>query len=510
MAESDPKAAVRSGAEGPELPPPVQAFLDRPKRMFIGGDWVEAAAGRSFDVFDPASGEVIAEVPAADATDVDGAVKAARRALEGGDWAAMTPADRERLLWRLSDLIEAHAEELAIIESLDNGKTVGMARMVDVAASVDYLRYMAGWATKIEGATLTPSFKGIPGAQHVAWTLREPVGVVGQIVPWNFPLLMAVWKIAPALAAGCTSVLKPAEETPLSALRLAELVEEAGFPAGTVNVVTGFGETAGAAIVEHPGVDKIAFTGSTEVGKIIGRAAMETMKRISLELGGKSPVLVLEDANLDQAAAGAAGAIFFNHGQVCTAGSRILVADAVHDDFVEKLAGAAEAIRLGPGWQDDTEMGPLVSEAQRRRVLGYVESAREEGARICCGGAAPEGPGYFVRPTVIGDARPGMRVVEEEIFGPVAAVQRFRDEDEMIHLANATPYGLAASIWSNDLRRVHRLIPRIKAGTVWVNAHNLLDPALPFGGYKQSGIGREHGREAINLYTEVKTVWMVV
>ncbi|RMF13846.1 MAG: aldehyde dehydrogenase family protein [Alphaproteobacteria bacterium] len=499
-----------AGDESPQIPASVRAFLDRPKRMFIGGEWVEAVSGRSFDVFDPATGEVIAEVPAADATDIDRAVKAARHALEAGEWAKLVPADRERLLWRLSGLIEANAEELAAIESLDNGKTVGMARMVDVAAAIDYLRYMSGWATKIEGATLTPSFKGIPGARHVAWTLREPVGVVGQIVPWNFPLLMAVWKIAPALAAGCTSVLKPAEETPLSALRLAELVEEAGFPAGTVNVVTGFGETAGAAIVEHPGVDKIAFTGSTEVGKIIGRAAMETMKRISLELGGKSPVLVLEDADLDQAAARAAGAIFFNHGQVCTAGSRVLVADAVHDDFVERLAKAAEAIRLGPGWRDDAEMGPLVSEAQRKRVLGYVESAREEGARVCCGGVAPEGAGYFVRPTVIGDARPGMRVVEEEIFGPVVAVQRFSDEEEMIRLANATPYGLAASIWSNDLRRVHRLIPRIKAGTVWVNAHNLVDPALPFGGYKQSGLGREHGREAIHLYTELKTVWMVV
>ncbi len=491
-------------------PEAVTAFVRAPKRLFIGGEWVEASSDRTFDVFDPATGRVIAAAPEAGAEDVDRAVCAARRALEEGEWAQLAPADRERLLWRLSDLVEREADKLAALEALDNGKSVRMARLVDIQGAIDYLRYMAGWATKIEGATLSPSFKGIPGARHVAFTLREPVGVVAAIIPWNFPLLMAVWKIAPALAAGCAVVLKPAEETPLSALRLGELVEEAGFPAGSVNIVTGPGETTGAALVAHPGVDKIAFTGSTAVGKIIGKAAMDGMKRVSLELGGKSPVLVLEDADLDQAAQGAAQAIFFNHGQVCTAGSRLLVAESVHDALVARLSAIASSLRLGSAFEE-ADMGPLVSKAQQERVLGYVASAREEGGEIACGGEPPEDrPGYFVKPTVIARARPGMRVVEEEIFGPVVAVQTFRDEEEMIRLANATPYGLAASIWSNDLRRVHRLIPRIKAGTVWVNAHNLVDPALPFGGYKQSGLGREHGREAINLYTEVKTVWMVV
>ncbi len=497
----DPLAAV---------PEAVAVFVRAPKRLFIGGEWVEAASGRTFDVFDPATGAVIVAMPEAGAEDVDRAVAAARQALEAGDWGRLVPADRERLLWRLSELVEREADDLAALEALDNGKNVRMARMVDIQGAIDYLRYMAGWATKIEGATLTPSFKGIPGARHVAFTLREPVGVVAAIIPWNFPLLMAVWKLAPALAAGCPVVLKPAEETPLSALRLGELVEEAGFPAGSVNIITGPGETTGAALVQHPGVDKIAFTGSTAVGKIIGKAAMEGMKRVSLELGGKSPVLVLEDADIDQAAQGAAQAIFFNHGQVCTAGSRVLVAESAHDALVERLSAIASSLKLGSAFEE-ADMGPLVSKAQQERVLSYVSSARAEGGEIACGGGPAENrTGFFVKPTVIARARPGMRVVEEEIFGPVVAVQTFRDEEEMIRLANATPYGLAASIWSNDLRRVHRLIPRIKAGTVWVNAHNLVDPALPFGGYKQSGLGREHGREAINLYTEVKTVWMVV
>lgn len=502
-------AVLKTASERP-LSDAVRAFLGRPKRMFIGGEWVEAQSGAGFDSLDPATGERIARLPAAEAGDIDRAVAAARRAFEEGDWPRFRPADRERLLWRLSDILEAHGEELAELESVDNGKTVGFARQVDIPAAVEYLRYMAGWATKIEGSTLSPSFPLPAGAEQFAYTVREPVGVSGLIIPWNFPLLMAVWKIAPALAMGCTCVLKPAEETPLSALRLGELLEEAGIPPGVVNIVTGLGETAGAAIVEHPGVDKIAFTGSTEVGKRIGSACMESLKRVSLELGGKSPVVVLDDADVGRAIEGAANAIFFNHGQVCTAGSRLIVADLVYDAVLDGLSQAADSVKLGPGWAEDTQMGPLVSEVQRERVMGYVRSAREEGGRICAGGEPGEGPGFFVRPTVIGEARDDMRAVREEIFGPVVTVQRFTDEEEAIRLANATPYGLAASVWSNDLARVQRLLSRIKAGTIWVNTHNVVDPALPFGGYKQSGLGREHGRQAVDLYTELKTVWMVV
>jgi len=503
IAETEP-------AQARPLGEPVRAFLERPKRMLIGGEWVEAQDGASFNSVDPATGEVIATLPAGQAGDIDRAVTAARRAFEEGDWPRLRPADRERMLWRLSDLIEGHGDELAELESVDQGKTVGFARMVDIPAAIEYLRYMAGWATKVEGTTLQPSFPLSPGQQQFAYTVREPVGVAGLIIPWNFPLLMAIWKIAPALAMGCTCVLKPAEETPLSALRLGEFLQEAGFPAGAVNIVTGTGESAGAALVEHEGVDKIAFTGSTEVGRSIGKACMDSMKRVSLELGGKSPVLVLSDADVETAVKGAANAILFNHGQVCTAGSRLIVADNVYEDVLAGLSGAAESVKLGPGWDEKTQMGPLVSEAQRERVLGYVRSADEEGGRICAGGAAGDGAGYFVKPTVIGDAREDMRAVREEIFGPVVTVQRFFDEEEAIRLANATPYGLAASVWSNDLSRVQRFIPRIKAGTIWVNTQNLGEPPLPFGGYKQSGLGREHGKQAVELYTEMKTVWMVV
>jgi len=503
VAETDP-------AQARPLSESVRAFLERDKRMLIGGEWAEAAAGERFQSLDPATGEPVAELPAADASDVDRAVTAARRAFDAGDWPKLRPADRERMLWRLSDLVESRADELAELESLDNGKTVGFARMVDIPATIEYLRYMAGWATKVEGTTLQPSFPLPPGQQQFAYTVREPVGVAGLIIPWNFPLLMAVWKIAPALATGCTCVLKPAEETPLSALRLGELLEEAGLPAGAVNIVTGTGEAAGQALVEHAGVDKIAFTGSTEVGRSIGKACMDSMKRVSLELGGKSPVIVLSDSDVETAVKGAANAMLFNHGQVCTAGSRLLVADTIYDEVLDGLAQAAEQVALGPGWSEETQIGPLVSQSQRERVLGYIRAADQEGGRICAGGEAGAGPGFYVKPTVVGDARQDMQAVQEEIFGPVVTVQRFSDEDEAMRLANASPYGLAASVWSNDLARVQRLIPRIKAGTVWVNTHNLVDPALPFGGYKQSGIGREHGKEAIELYTELKTVWMVV
>jgi phenylacetaldehyde dehydrogenase len=385
-----------------------------------------------------------------------------------------------------------------------------MASIIDVPGARDWFRYMAGWATKIEGTTMQTSIGGIPGAKFHTYMVREPVGVVAQIVPWNFPLAMAAWKLAPALAAGCTCILKPAEQTPLTALRLGELILEAGFPPGVVNIITGMGETTGAALVAHPGVDKIAFTGSTEVGKIINRSATDTLKRVSLELGGKSPMIVLPDADIGMAVGGAAMAIFFNSGQVCTAGSRLYVHAKIFDKVVEGLSGAAGAIRLGPGLEQTTEMGPLVSKEQQDRVLGYIESGRKEGASVAVGGEALAHPGYFVKPTVLVNVKPQMRVVREEIFGPVVVAQRFDELDEVVKAANDTPYGLAASIWTNNLSAAHRLIPRIKAGTVWVNCHNLLDANMPFGGFKSSGIGREHGRAGIDMYSELKSVCMLV
>ncbi|HNB42934.1 MAG TPA: aldehyde dehydrogenase family protein, partial [Burkholderiaceae bacterium] len=453
---------------------------------------------------------VFDRVPAGEATDIDRAVGAARRAFEQGDWPRMRPVDRERLLLRLAELVEAHAQELAEIEALDNGKPVTMARAVDVALVVDFLRYMAGWATKIEGSTMEVSVPLVRDREFFGYTRREPVGVVGAIIPWNFPLLMVAWKAGPALASGCTMVLKPAEETPLSALRFAELVQQAGYPAGVFNVVTGHGHSAGAALAAHKGVDKVAFTGSTEIGKLVGKAALDNMTRVSLELGGKSPVIVLDDADPAVAAAGAAQAIFFNQGQVCCAGSRLYVHKSRFERVVEGLSGIAADMKLGAGIEPSTQIGPLVSAVQQQRVLGYIRSGFEEGARALAGGAAGEGEGYFVKPTVLVDTRDDMRVVREEIFGPVVVAMPYDDLDEVARRANDTPYGLGASIWSNDLSRVHRLVPKIKAGTVWVNCHNILDASMPFGGYKQSGIGREMGRAVLDLYTEGKSVIMAL
>ncbi|KIN89780.1 aldehyde dehydrogenase family protein [Thauera sp. SWB20] len=478
--------------------------------MAIGGEWVEALGGGMLEVVDPASGQVFDRVPAGEATDIDRAVAAARRAFEQGDWPRMRPVDRERLLLRLAELVEAHAQELAEIEALDNGKPVTMARAVDVALVVDFLRYMAGWATKIEGSTMEVSVPLVRDREFFGYTRREPVGVVGAIIPWNFPLLMVAWKAGPALASGCTMVLKPAEETPLSALRFAELVQQAGYPAGVFNVVTGHGHSAGAALAAHKGVDKVAFTGSTEIGKLVGKAALDNMTRVSLELGGKSPVIVLDDADPAVAAAGAAQAIFFNQGQVCCAGSRLYVHKSRFERVVEGLSGIAADMKLGAGIEPSTQIGPLVSAVQQQRVLGYIRSGFEEGARALAGGAAGEGEGYFVKPTVLVDTRDDMRVVREEIFGPVVVAMPYDDLDEVARRANDTPYGLGASIWSNDLSRVHRLVPKIKAGTVWVNCHNILDASMPFGGYKQSGIGREMGRAVLDLYTEGKSVIMAL
>ena len=485
----------------PVLRSDVMSFVTRNRPLLIDGKFVTAASGKTFPSFDPATGDVLAQVAEGDREDVERAVRAARRAFESGPWPGLTASERGRLLWKLADLVEAHGDELAELESLDNGKPRAVAAAADVPLSVDCLRYMAGWATKIEGKTIPIS---VPG--HVAWTLREPIGVVAQIIPWNFPLLMAAWKLGPALATGCTVVLKPAEQTPLTALRLAELVCEAGYPPGVVNVVTGFGETAGAALAAHPGVDKVAFTGSTEVGRLIVQAAAGNLKKVSLELGGKSPNVVLADADLDTAIDGAANAIFFNHGQCCCAGSRLFVEKPIFERIVEGVAARAEKIKLGPGLDPATEMGPLVSQEQLDRVCGYLDSGKREGAKAVTGGARAGNRGYFVRPTVLVDTKPQMKVVQEEIFGPVVAAIPFSREDEVLPAANDTVYGLAGAVWTKDISKAHRLARQMRAGTVWINCYNVFDAALPFGGYKQSGWGREMGAEAIGLYTETKSV----
>jgi phenylacetaldehyde dehydrogenase len=493
-------------ARQPEPSATVARFLQRPPRLLIGGEWVEARSKERIAVLDPASGRQIAEVADANAADVDRAVTAARAAFEKGAWHDMLPAQREALLWKLSDLIDQHADELAELESLDNGKTKFIASVVDVPGSRDYFRYMAGWATKLEGATFDTSISAGPGSKFHTYTLREPIGVVAQIIPWNFPLAMAAWKLGPALACGCTCILKPAEQTPLSALRLGELITEAGFPPGVVNILTGNGETTGAALVAHPGVDKVAFTGSTPVGKLINKSATDTLKRVSLELGGKSPVIVLPDANLDAVIGGAANAIFFNAGQVCAAGSRLYAHSKVFDQVVEGVSQAAAKIRLGPGLDPQTEMGPLVSKEQQDRVLGYIEAGRKGGAKVMTGGEAPNGQGYYVKPTVLANVRQDMTVVREEIFGPVLVAQRFDELDEIAAMANDSPYGLGASIWGRDIGAIHRLVSKVRAGTVWVNCHGFVDPAMPFGGYKQSGFGREHSHTVFEHYTEIKSV----
>lgn len=477
---------------------------------FIAGASVPPADGRYIEVVDPASEMVVAEAPDSSAADVDAAVASARRAFESGDWPRLRPADRERLLYRLSQLIEDHADELSALETLQGGKLQGVARMIDVGAGAEFVRYMAGWATKLEGQTLDPSIPAPPGVQYFTYTRREPVGVVGAIVPWNFPLAIALWKAAPALAAGCTVVLKPAEETPLTALRLAELVMEAGFPPGVLNVVCGRGASAGAALAQHPGVSKLSFTGSTAVGKAVGHAAVDRLARFTLELGGKSPLIVLEDADPEQAALGAAMGIFFNQGQVCTAGSRIYVQRKIFDRVVQGMAKAAESLKIGSGFDPATQLGPLVSRRQFERVMAYIEGAREEGASVLTGGARALDGGYFVQPTVFVDTHAAMRIEREEVFGPVAVAVPFDDVEDAIRMANDTPYGLAASLWTRDLSSAHRLLPRLQAGMVWVNTHNMLDNNLPLGGVKQSGYGRDLGRAAVESYTELKSVCMAV
>ena len=484
----------------------VTSFVTRKHRMLINGKWVEAASGKTFPTYNPATGEVLSEVAEGDREDINRAVDAARAAFENGPWRKMTASERGRAIWRLADLLEQNLEEFAAIETLDNGKPLKVARVADVPLAVDLFRYMAGWATKIEGNTIPISVPYAPGAKFFAYTLREPVGVVGQIIPWNFPLLMAAWKLGPALATGNTVVLKPAEQTPLSCLRLGELIHEAGMPDGVVNIIPGYGETAGAALAAHPQVDKIAFTGSTEVGKLILQAAAGNLKKVSLELGGKSPNVVFADVDLDAAIAGAASAIFFNHGQCCCAGSRLYVEKSVFDKVVDGVAAQAKKINVGSGFESSTDMGPLVSEDQLNRVCGYLESGFSEGATAVVGGSRHGDKGYFVKPTVLVNTNENMKVVQEEIFGPVVTAMPFSDPEELITQANDSIYGLAAGIWTRDIKKAHRLAAQMRAGTVWINCYNIFDAALPFGGYKQSGWGREMGKDALEMYTEVKAV----
>ncbi len=486
----------------PTLHKNVSEYLSKPRKMLVDGKWVDSVSGKTFDTYNPATGEVLARVAEGDRADIEQAVKAARRAFESGKWPEMTPSKRGRLLWKLADLLEANLEEFAQLETLDNGKPLTVARVADIPLAVDMFRYMAGWATKVEGNTIPIS----SGGKYLAYTLREPVGVVGQIIPWNFPLLMAAWKLAPALAVGCTVILKPAEQTPLTALRLGELAMEAGFPDGVLNIVPGFGETAGAALAAHPDVDKIAFTGSTEVGKLILQAAAGNLKKVSLELGGKSPNIIFPDADLKVAIPGSASGIFFNQGQCCCAGSRLFVHKSVFDEVVDGVAKVAKEFHVGPGFDAATNMGPLVSQEQLDRVCGYLDSGISEGAKAVVGGKKKSGAGYFVEPTVLVDTKPDMKVIKEEIFGPVVAAIPFSDPEEVLPTANNSIYGLAAAVWTRDIGKAHRTAAKLRAGTVWINCYNIFDAALPFGGYKQSGWGREMGHDALELYTETKAV----
>ena len=484
------------------------AASDQPRKyqLFIDGQWVDAESGKTFTTPNPATGQPLAEVAEADKADVDKAVAAARRAYEG-KWSKLSARDRGRLLYKLAQLIEENSKELAALETADNGKPIRESQYVDLPQVVENFEYFAGFATKIEGETIP-----VPG-QMFNYTLREPIGVCGQIIPWNFPLLMAAWKLAPALAAGNTIVLKPAEQTPVNAMELGRLIQEAGFPDGVVNIVPGYGETAGASLAAHPGIDKIAFTGSTEVGKIVAHAAADNLTKVSLELGGKAPNIVFADADMEQAVNGAMMGIFFNQGQVCCAGSRLFLAEEIKDEFLDRFKEKAQKVKVGDPTDAGTHMGPQVSEEQLNRIKGYVDIAREEGASVLTGGCPPElegdfQKGYFFQPTIFGEVNNQMRVAQEEIFGPVTSVITFTDEEDLIKQANETIYGLSAGIWTRDIVRAHRFARDIHAGTIWINTFNMFNAASPFGGFKQSGYGREMGKHALELYTQVKSVWV--
>ncbi|MBD1221226.1 aldehyde dehydrogenase family protein [Virgibacillus halodenitrificans] len=485
-----------------DLKPKVKAFLEGEKELFINGEYAPSVSGKKFEVVNPSTEEVLARVSEAQKEDIDLAVKAARQAFEEGEWRTITAAERSHLIYKFADLIEQNREELAQLESLDNGKPYSVALTDDIDGTVEHFRYYAGWATKVLGQTVPIS------QDYLNYTEHEPVGVVGQIIPWNFPLSMASWKLGAALATGCTSVIKPAEQTPLSLLYVASLLKEAGFPKGVVNIVPGFGKIAGEAIVNHPDIDKLAFTGSTATGKSIMRKAADTVKDITLELGGKSPNLILEDADVEKAIEGAYEGIMYNHGQNCSATSRVYVHRKHYDRVVEELAKRAQATKLGNGMDPETEMGPLVSKRQFERVLDYIKIGKEEGARLVVGGEREFDKGYFVQPTVFADVEDHMRIAREEIFGPVVAVFPFDTTEEAIQRANDSDYGLAAAVWTENIRTGHQVARRLKAGTVWINDCNQENPAAAFGGYKQSGIGREMGNYALDNYTEVKSVWV--
>jgi betaine-aldehyde dehydrogenase len=478
----------------------------RKYQLFIDGKWVDAESGKTFTTPNPATGATLAEVAEGDKADIDKAVDAARRAFDG-KWSKVSARDRGRMMYKLAQLIEERIGELAALETADNGKPIKETTYVDLPQVVENFEYFAGWATKIEGETIP-----VPG-QMFNYTLREPVGVCGQIIPWNFPLLMAAWKLAPALAAGNTIVLKPAEQTPVGAMELASLIQEAGFPDGVVNVVPGYGETAGAALASHPGIDKVAFTGSTEVGKIVAKAAADNLTKVSLELGGKAPNIVFADADMEQAVNGAMMGIFFNQGQVCCAGSRLFLDASVKDEFLDRFKERAGRVKVGDPMDKNTQMGPQVSEEQLNRIKGYVDIAKGEGAQVLSGGCPPqlEGDfqkGFFFQPTIFGDVKNEMRVAQEEIFGPVVSVITFEGEDDLIRQANEVSYGLSAGIWTKDITRAHRFAKAIHAGVVWINTYNMFNAASPFGGYKQSGYGREMGKHALEMYTQVKSVWV--
>lgn len=491
-----------------KVPANVQSWLKEPRKNLINGAWVPSASGKTFEVIDPATEEVIARVAESGIEDVNRAVAAARKAFddENSPWRRMGANQRGIIMNRFADLLEQNLEEFSMLESMDNGKPYGVAKAADVPLAVDQLRYYAGWATKITGNTFDINPPYTPGANYFASTIKEPIGVVGQIIPWNFPLLMAAWKLAPAMAAGCTIVLKPAEQTPLTALRLGELAQQAGIPDGVLNIITGDG-IPGAALANHPLIDKVAFTGSTDVGKLIVKAAAGNLKKVTLELGGKSPNIIFADADMEKAIAGAASAIFFNHGQVCCAGSRLFVEAKVYDQVVEGVSKAANAIKLGRGLDTSVDMGPMISKEQHTKVAGMIDSGIKQGAKVCAGGGkGPQAKGFFVKPTVFSNTNDNMQIIKEEIFGPVVCAIPFTSMDEVVAKANNSEYGLASAVWSKDVSKVYSLSKKLKAGTVWVNCFNIFDASAPFGGYKQSGWGREMGEEALNNYTQTKTI----
>ncbi len=474
----------------------------RPGKMLIDGKWVNSVSGKTFDTINPATGEVLTNIAQGGKRDVDLAVKAARKAFETGPWRNMDARDRGRILAKAAGLIEANLEELATLETLDNGKPIRETRAVDVPYTADTFFYYAGGADKIHGETIPVR------GNMLNYTLREPVGVVAQIIPWNFPLLMASWKLGPALACGNTVVLKPSKFTTLTSLRLGEILMEAGLPEGVLNIVTGPGETVGDALAKHPDTDKVAFTGATSTGKSIVRDSADTLKRVSLELGGKSPNIVFADADIDEAVKGAVAGIFFNQGEVCCAGSRLFVERKVHDKFMDKLVAFASKMRMGDPLNPKTDMGALVSKLQYDKVMGYIEAGQEEGAELRCGGEGSDANGYFVRPTIFDNVKNNMKIAREEIFGPVVATIPFRNIDEAIKSGNQTPYGLAAAVWTKDIKKAHAAAARLRAGTVWINTYNAFDCGSPFGGYKQSGYGRELGIHSLELYTQIKSVWV--